>query len=191
MTLRLLKAIMGSYGMFAMYNTILSNTYESQKENTVSRSDKEKNWTDKINRQLMDRENVYMNYATFCFGKCCLSVCTDNCDCAHKCKRRSKTHVDSANKLGKELDLLDFIRFRRITSFQNKMNLSKHQNYFINKFKSYSVQHEGEKHDSDESSVDENVLETTFYATQLEETEREQQVANMMKRLSTDNNRDS
>jgi hypothetical protein len=114
-----LNAIVGTYGSFSMYNSLISSIYKieggSVSEAAQAENENGDHWNGEISSILTSRLDYANNFCANFFGVFCCSCCTNRWDCSRQCALRRARHEESVKRLSKELDLLDFIKFMRQT----------------------------------------------------------------------------
>lgn len=100
---------------------------------------------DECAKQLEQRQKYENGWFHAQAGRCCFSPCL-KWDCAKECKKKRDEADITEERIIKELDIVDFIRNKRISEFVNKVTLKEHQAYFVGKFRKFCTLYEKYDH---------------------------------------------
>lgn len=108
-------------------------SYDDEKAQDLPTSDAKEDLLRQFSRRTVYSGSYWAHLLNTMFGcPCCPKSCQE--------RRRSLQHYQkSVSRLDAELDILAFVRNRRISDFVNRIVLKQHQRYFINKFALYHL----------------------------------------------------
>ena len=81
----ILNAVLGTYGLFSMYNSLLMSTYkiEGDVKSEAGLAESENGtWADEINNQLTSRKSYVNSFCANVFGMCCCTCCSKRWECS-------------------------------------------------------------------------------------------------------------
>jgi len=137
----LLNLLIGGFAKFKANNVLANEIYMAERDD-ADEPDGDAEVKGEVAKQLKQRQNYENGYFVALAGGFCCSPCTDRWACARDCKKKKKEADLAESRIIKEMDIIDFIRSKRLSDFSHKVNHSAHQAYFVGKFRKFCTLYE-------------------------------------------------